>query len=185
MGPNQMSTSHLNLSGPNQLSTLTWARFGHDSRSRIVCRKPRYRLTRGFLVLGQAYRSQHTDACTHDSRKWPFIRSFVGLDGIEPSASALSVLTRRLVRQLVCSATSRFVPGRATARHFVPLRLGTLWARPEADSGRSSTVALIHLPQPSEERSACVPLGQGPINVEADAAQLGRLHLVFDPRRLN
>ncbi len=53
----------------------------------------------------------------------------MGLDGIEPSASALSVLAKGLVRRLVYPLTCPFVPRRATKRRVVPLRLGTLWAR--------------------------------------------------------
>ncbi len=49
--------------------------------------------------------------------------------------AALSDLDKGLVRRLVYLLTCRFVPGRATARHFVPLRLGTLWARPGQDRG--------------------------------------------------
>jgi hypothetical protein len=57
----------------------------------------------------------------------------VGLDGIEPSASALSELGKGLVRRLVYSVICHFVPRRATQRRFVPFRLGTPWARVEAD----------------------------------------------------
>ena len=41
-----------------------------------------------------------------------------------------------LVRQLVYPLTCQFVPRRATKRRVVPLRLGTLWARPEVDMTR-------------------------------------------------
>jgi len=57
----------------------------------------------------------------------------VGLGGIEPPTSALSVRTKGLVRQLVYPATCRFVPRRAIEGRGVPLRLGTLWARPDVD----------------------------------------------------
>jgi hypothetical protein len=53
----------------------------------------------------------------------------VGLGGIEPPTSALSVLGKVLVRRLVYPVKCHFVPRRATRRRFVPLRLGTLWAR--------------------------------------------------------
>ena len=72
------------------LGTL-WARSGHEAPSRIVYRKPTYHLTRRFIGSGQAYRPQHAKCLYSRLQKWPFIRSFVGLDGIEPSASALSV----------------------------------------------------------------------------------------------
>ncbi len=106
-----------------------WARSGHEAPSRIVYRKPTYHLTRRFIGSGQAYRPQHAKCLHSRLQKWPFIRSFVGLDGIEPSASALSELDKRLLRPSVCRVTCRFVPQRATQRRLVPLRLGTLWAR--------------------------------------------------------
>ena len=52
------------------LGTL-WARSGHEAPSRIVYRKPTYHLTRRFIGSGQAYRSQHANACTHGSRNGP------------------------------------------------------------------------------------------------------------------
>ena len=91
------------------LGTL-WARSGHEAPSRIVYRKPTYHLTRRFIGSGQAYRPQHAKCLYSRLQKWPFIRSFVGLDGIEPSASALSGLAKRLVRQLVHPMTCPFVP---------------------------------------------------------------------------
>ncbi len=41
--------------------------------------------------------------------------------------------TKELVRQLVCTLTCLFVPRPANERRFVPLRLGTLWARHNVD----------------------------------------------------
>ena len=57
----------------------------------------------------------------------------MGLAGVEPATSALSELTGELVRQLVHPLTCPFVPRLAAQRRFVPLRLGTLWARLEVD----------------------------------------------------
>ena len=75
------------------------------------------------------HRPQHECAGTHRFQKCLVIRSFVGLDGIEPSASALSVQAMVLVTQVVYFLTCPFVPRRATQREVVPLRLGTFWAR--------------------------------------------------------
>jgi len=54
---------------------------------------------------------------------------YVGLDGIEPSTSALSVLTECLVFWLVLPPTCLFAPSQSLERRLVPLRLGTPWAR--------------------------------------------------------
>ena len=67
----------------------------------------------------------------------------MGLDGIEPSASALSVRDNGLVRRLVYVLTCPFVPLRATERRVVPLRLGTLWARGGETFEAGASVRLI------------------------------------------
>jgi hypothetical protein len=96
-----------------------WARSGHEAPSRIFYRKPAYHLTRRFIVSGQAYRPQHAKCLYSRLQKWPLIRSFVGLDGIEPSASTLSELDKGLVRPLVYLLTCRFVPPQDSSCHFV------------------------------------------------------------------
>jgi hypothetical protein len=54
------------------------------------------------------------------------------------AASALSALNTTQVTQMVCTLSCPFVPGQASRRRLVPLRLGTLWARSEVgnDPGR-------------------------------------------------
>jgi hypothetical protein len=59
------------------LGTL-WARSGHETPQRIVDRRPRYPLTRWFIVSSRAYRPQHANACAHSPQKWPLTRTFCG-----------------------------------------------------------------------------------------------------------
>jgi len=61
----------------------------------------------------------------------------VGLGGIEPPTSALSVLDRGLLDKLSPALTCLIVTLRATRRGSVPLRLGTVWARPPSRPCRS------------------------------------------------
>jgi hypothetical protein len=62
-------------------------------------------------------------------------RSFTGGAGWNRTTdSALSVLAKGLVKQLVYSLICPFVPRSASKRRAVQLRLGTLWARHEVVS---------------------------------------------------
>ena len=75
----------------------------------------------------------------------------MGLGGIEPPTSALSVLGEGLVRQLVCLLNCHFVPRGATRRRVVPFRLGTLWARD------GSQTATRHRPRGHRAIPICGP----------------------------
>jgi hypothetical protein len=69
-----------------------------------------YRLTRFESLLDLIIRVRALTG----SRNGPSSGLFVGLDGIEPSASALSELGKGLVRRLVCLLNCPFVPRGAT-----------------------------------------------------------------------
>ena len=88
-------------------------------------------------------------------QKWPLIRSFVGLDGIEPSASALSELDKGLVRRLVYPLTCRFVPREPPedgSCHFVWARFGHGLDRAEE---RLPAALSILQPQLNGARGGC------------------------------
>jgi hypothetical protein len=110
-------------------------------------------------------------------------RRLLGSPGqLEPRRSkALSELDIGLVRRLVYLLTCLFVPRGATKRRLVPVRLGTLWARPEVGGGRSLTVALIDLHCPPTNGEPAWLSIKVPSSVQADAAAARRLHLVFIP----
>ena len=54
----------------------------------------------------------------------------VGGADVVGNAMLLTVQAKELASRLVCTLTCLFVPRRANERRFVPLHLGTLWARP-------------------------------------------------------
>jgi hypothetical protein len=94
------------------LGTL-WAGGGHDAR-RGASTGSHDTLWLGNLSSSASLSTSAFECLYSRFQKWPFIRSFVGLDGIGPSASALSGLHRGLVRRLVCLLNCQFVPRRAT-----------------------------------------------------------------------
>jgi len=89
--------------------------------------------------------------------------ALVGLGGIEPPTSALSVLDGGLVSRPPPPLTCLFVTARADPKRLVPLPLGTHWARRGSRQPRRwRSCSRPRLPRETDDSALCAQPVQGP-----------------------